>query len=390
MIRRIPGYLFLFWASWSLGQLTNLSLHWPSVVPVPVYVHDILVVAILGWWITQEAYREQLRDAVGSLPGWLVLALGASLCWSIMLSQTFTPLLYALRLTLYLAFIRLHHYHWSTHPKTGLGLVSTAGGLMLILGWLQYLTLPDTRWLAVLGLDDHYYRLIGPLLDPNFTGLIGVFLIIITSAVSYWGVAIAATLTVGTTFSRASFLSLLTSLIVFIWRSPTADRSRRARMAAVLLCILMSAVWLAPKPGGEGVALTRTSTINARLGQYSALTQQWQTQPVTFLIGRGLFSPKGKADSSLGISNRATQPDSSMLLVLEFFGLAGVLVLLWHMPDLVRLLVRAGPTQQALLAALVVHSGFNNSLLEPFTLLWFWSLWGLLDLSEKNELSALQ
>src|SRR3989304_8999963 len=41
-----------------------------------------------------------------------------------------------------------------------------------VFGLAQYILIPDTRFLAVLNWDDHYYRLLSTLLDPNFTGII--------------------------------------------------------------------------------------------------------------------------------------------------------------------------------------------------------------------------
>ena len=65
--------------------------------------------------------------------------------------------------------------------------------------------------LARLGWDDHYYRLISVLFDPNFTGLIlvlGLILIYFNRPRSWWLYAIHL-LALLLTYSRSSYLALL-------------------------------------------------------------------------------------------------------------------------------------------------------------------------------------
>src|SRR3989338_6680935 len=44
-------------------------------------------------------------------------------------------------------------------------------GFFVGLGLGQYIFLPDTRFLLSYGWDEHYWRLIGTVLDPNYMGV---------------------------------------------------------------------------------------------------------------------------------------------------------------------------------------------------------------------------
>ncbi|PIY79331.1 MAG: hypothetical protein COY81_02855, partial [Candidatus Pacebacteria bacterium CG_4_10_14_0_8_um_filter_43_12] len=84
---------------------------------------------------------------------------------------------------------------------------------------VQYLLLPDTRYLYLFGWDDHYYRLIGPLLDPNLSGILFVltsWLIVAWRKLLPKAIVVSllmmTILAIVLSYSRATYLSAIISL----------------------------------------------------------------------------------------------------------------------------------------------------------------------------------
>ena len=89
--------------------------------------------------------------------------------------------------------------------------------IFIILAWIQYLFLPDTRFLLRYGWDEHYYRMIGTVLDPNYLGvmlgMIGIYLIYkyTNRQIDKWGKILLALIFGGlvVTYSRASWVAMV-------------------------------------------------------------------------------------------------------------------------------------------------------------------------------------
>jgi hypothetical protein len=214
--------------------------------------------------------------------------------------------------------------------------------------WLQYLFLPDMRWLYYFGWDDHYYRVIGPLLDPGFTGLILVFIL-----VWLWEnktERLMQLFTLGAlllTYSRASFLALF---VAMLWLK------KPIKIFVVCLVLILA---LPRISGGEGVKLERTTSINARV-------TNWQSTWKTFLN-----SP------FWGVGFGSVRSDSSLLYVLATTGVMGLIAYLGYLKSLFKL----GPT----FGAILVHSVFLHSLFYPAVLFWIALRLAIME-SKKSEL----
>ena len=133
-----------------------------------------------------------------------------------------------------------------------------------MIGILQYVYLPDTRYFYFFGWDDHYFRLIAPYLDPAFTGVIlvlsGLALFSIKKMQKWILVAIAVTVfALLLTYSRASFLAFSAGLLALGYLT------KRLTVAAILVLAFSAGILFLPNPGGEGVDLTRTSSIVAKM-----------------------------------------------------------------------------------------------------------------------------
>lgn len=381
----------------SLGQLQRIMLG-PFTA---IYLHEI----VLGIWsiflilFNQNAYFSQLKRlflAVKRSPfpliflaivvaGWVGAATTTSLAlWT---------LLFTTRLCFYLAWgwliIALQPVSKSWW-RTG---YLSAGLMLMVLGFLQYFFLPDTRFLSILGWDDHYYRLLSTQLDPNFTGLLLTITLFWwwSTPFNWWQWLVhglskqqlmrlkqAATvvisgllvLAIGLTFSRASWLALLVGLGVIA----TIKKNYRTKVLApsslmvMGIGVLIMAVALLMQPATEGTNILRTASITARLDATNLWLQS--LTPYQFLIGRGAFVPPAPTlQLSEGVTaDHANLPDNLLVLALSSLGLLGTALLLI---GCYRWLVQypQPPFTIAILAAAITHSMFNNSLLQVFVLL---------------------
>ena len=202
--------------------------------------------------------------------------------------------------------------------------------IFMTIGLLQYFILPDIRFLTYLGFDDHYFRLIGSLLDPNFTGLVLVVFILLAPKIFFLLPLIALALT----FSRASFLSLGVSLIYLA-------AVKKQFQLLLLLLILGIALYFVPKPFGEGVNLFRTFSIVSRFENQSQALAVFAQNPI---LGVG-FGPR--------------KIDNSFIFVLTTTGVVGFVAFL----SLLKKAWQITPDQfaKAALLAILVRSLFNNS-----------------------------
>lgn len=390
----------LFWAVWCLGHLTR----WvpiPSSPSIRVYGHDVLlVVGLSAFLVFSQSFQKFLSIHLSKVrvhrdAGWMSLALTSSLILA-MAHFGITPLLYTFRLLTYVLAVAAYYFIWRKAKKSGKSWLIFFGCLNLTLAWMQYLILPDTRFLSLWGYDDHLYRMIGPLFDPNYTGILATWLAMVIllipiqnriqkysdwlSVGSYLLSLILTTGAVALSFSRASLLAFGVGIGALFWQTQTSFNRWVGVGVLIFGCLF---VIFAPKPAGEGVDLSRTSSIAARYDRYTAVATGWQKQPVSFFIGTGLFSPATRPDTQLQnhVFN-GSQPDSSVLFLLNNFGILGVFgVGFWILRN--RAWLRnLSPTQRVLLLTLGAHSLFNNTLFEPFLFVYFWSIFVL---SEKTE-----
>jgi hypothetical protein len=252
---------------------------------------------------------------------------------------------------------------------------------MLWLSLLQYVFLPDTRFLRVLGWDDHYYRLIGTLLDPNFTGLSLIVTGCYLWSVAHWWpkallqwLTLALLVAVALTFSRASYAALAVVLALLLVHKLVLVKYGGWRLVAkigAVVAVATIAWWLAPKPTGEGVNLLRQSTITARW--QASLPWLTTLQPWQWVVGRGaLVQPLVPATgTNLAAADHANWPDNWLILLISSWGVLGTLGWLWWGGQRLRQLQRTEPWLVLALAAIMTHGLFNHSLLEPF----IWLLW---------------
>ncbi len=377
-------YLLIF--AFPLGQFGRIAIR-PGI---NVYAHDMVVIAIILAGMFKLIKTR--RFIIPKLWKPLLLFTGA-MALSLLVSFTHTKPLEAIYGSLYFwryvayaaVYVLLHQL-----PKKQLLLIPelliAAGFVAAVTGLLQYILLPDTRFLLATYWDEHYYRLLGPWLDPGFTGLILVLTILLiveyrryfSPATSYLLLA-TSFIALLLTYSRASYLALLAGAAVLSWQ-------KRSWKLIIGIVILIGVVLpLLPHPGGEGVKLTRTKSITNRLDYSQQILPLILKYPI-FGTGFNLLRYKkrdaGILESDWKRDHAGAGVDNSFLFVLSTTGIVGLASFVWLLWSQFSIF-NSQFSIQATLVAVIVHSQFNNSLFYPWIMLWIWILLGSQEISKK-------
>lgn len=339
-----------------LGQLGRIELFSGLVA---VYPHDLIlgVSLLYALWMRARIHKLLLL--------WFAWAVSTSLVHFISDPvQLAVSLAYIARLAGIVSFV----YLLRSRIDRRLLLAVPIG--IAFFGLLQYFFLPDTRSLVYLGWDDHYYRLIGTLFDPAFTGILLVFgILTIRSFIKkvLWSSVLGSVLTVALllTYSRASYLALAAGLCIHAL-------SKKTLPPLLFLLIFSFSLFFLPRPGGEGVKLERMASVNARIENIQG-TIAGQSA-IDWIVGSGFYANKSKSAFtdrfSSPIPNHAVAPDNSFLFLISSLGIVGLGISL----ALCRALLvesRFNETVLICTAALCVHALFSNTLFHPFVLLYF-------------------
>ena len=319
---------------WPFGQLLSLT---PFGQLFRLQLLDVL--AVLLFVSLLPSYRKIAKDPLFKPLALFSLAALLSLVANLG-SVSLASLAYFLRFVSYTSF----YFAFRTEGvRKYARYLLLAAVLFLGLGLLQYFFLPDIRFLAYLGFDDHYYRLIGSFLDPNFSGLILAVLVIL----SPWPLLVIPLIALVLTFSRASFLSLAVGLIYL------SLTNRRLKLLLTLL-LLGLFLYLVPKPFGEGVNLWRTFSIVSRVENQKNALLLFTQKPI---FGHG-FSP--------------LKVDNSFIFVLATTGIVGFIAFVTFLKKV--WLMTADPLARTSILVILVHSLFNNSLFYSWILALFFLL----------------
>lgn len=355
-----------------LGQLERLPIEYPGV---SIYLHDLILAVIWGYLLIDKKRRQVLVNSPLAKKLWLFIGI-AFFSWLVNLprfgSQSFLGLGYLVRFVLYSGI-----YFAMLNIKTQIfGLLNRTLFLTAVLGMVQYLFSPDLRYLKLFGWDDHYFRMTGTFLDPNFFGLIVVMAIgleifqkivnhkpyLLNLKVVFYLICLALT------YSRASYLAWLVLLIGWTIDRVFAEPIKRDTLyffriffrpfkiftTGCLLLVTLLIFYFVPRPSGEGGNLMRTASIIARERNWS---QSWEVVKKNWLFGVGF-------NNYQLVSLGNAKADNSFLLVWATTGILGLVAFLWFL---------TGLKPWWLIAPVIVHSFFNNTIFYPFVMILIWS-----------------
>src|SRR3989344_5379179 len=155
--------LSLYFLIFPLGQLIRIEVV-PSVVLQPV---DLTAGVLVLVWIFANRGYTKVRNS-----------------YFVPFENFITGGFYLVRLSIYtLLFFAIHDIvrrsvFWKKHIPIFL---ISAGVLVVLFGFIQYIFYPDFKNLAELGWDVHYFRLASTFFDTGFAGILIVLLLILLS-----------------------------------------------------------------------------------------------------------------------------------------------------------------------------------------------------------------
>lgn len=361
------------------GQLTRVTLFSPEI---HFYLQDIIILLLIFFSLIEkkipgEIFKKELNRTIFAF----FLLGGFSLFLSLNrfpFSEILISSLYLFRWLAYAFVFLLTPIILKSSGKANFYKLLIYQGLALaIFGLIQYFLFPDFRAFEIYGWDPHYYRLLSTLFDPGFTALMLVLSLILL-VVHYWNyflgkkplvfyfVFLIFYLALALTYSRSGYLAYLLAFLLITLKK------HKFHLFPVILILGVITVLLLPRPGGEGVKLERTASIEARFENWQEGLLILKDNP---LFGAG-FNTLRYVQRNYGFSGDKWQEshasaglDASFLFILATSGIAGFLTF----THLLRLLFhRQSLIINASLIALISHSFFNNTLFYPWIMLWFW------------------
>ncbi len=258
----------------------------------------------------------------------------------------------------------------------------TVGGVMLSVGFFQYLWYPNLRNLYYLGWDEHLYRMFSTFLDPNFAGAFFVlyFLFVLDTFLkkrNKWLIILLTATFLGIilTFSRSAYLMLFAGSLTYLLFKGKKKLILGFVFLFVLAVSLLSMVGLK----SEGTNLLRTASGAARIATAKDAMFIFKENPI-FGVG---FNAYQFASERYGFSKQSKYPDhaasgtdNSFLFILATTGLVGLGTYLYLLFKIISKSKKSAVIVSSFIA-LIFGSLFINSLFYTFIMLWMWILVGL-------------
>lgn len=359
----------------SLGQLQRVQI----ANTVAIYGHDLFIfLFVILTALTTPINKKML---ITFFQRWKYLCLfGLWTLGGLLINQSFSgfniiPWMYFVRLGVYLLFglsLKKQVQNGGVDHSWVQLIFKIMIFIFLFIGFFQYLYIPDLRFLGTEGWDVHYYRLAGNMLDPNFTGMLLLNLLITFVLATknkyknklYLGLIIV--LSIALTYSRSSYLAFAVIVGLTFLLSKTKQFLPK-RMIYFLFTALLLFLPFLPKPGGLGVNLARTETINSRVEVNEAIVNQLNLHQL--LIGKGLFVPSINTSLSNQVIH-AKFPDNLLIFILSSTGVMGLFFVMTFFYKELKLAYNSNNFLVIfLLMGTLSHSMFNLTILEPVNLL---------------------
>lgn len=383
-----------------LGQLTTIPLFGSGI---GLYVQDLVLLTLTLFWAGKR-YRTKPLNIPPLVPA--IFFFNGIVILSLLLAfLRFVP--YEIGIgSLYLVRFLLYSFlYWIVYDgadeKYVVPLLALSGVIAAIFGLVQYIFYPNLRNIMYLGWDPHEYRVFGTFFDSNFLGGYLVLTLILIHSLLIKGYGKTTRFLLSTsfvvslialllTYSRSSYLAFVGSFSVISFL-----RKKFFLYGGIVLIFIVCLVILPQRPltnetgslasPGEGVKLTRISTIVARANNYLN-TLAIIKDNVWFGIGfnmlryenrnRGYVPPNEWEENHAGAGS-----DSSLLFVFATTGITGLISYLFIFTQSAKLEVLHNYHSRLYIlptiVALGIHSLFLNSLFYPWCMAWLWMLLGV-------------
>jgi hypothetical protein len=366
--------LFIF----PLGQLVRLPLNLPGL---NIYVQDIMI-GIIALIETLLLIKEGKKASkIKFFKHILTINIVLIFSWVINLhrwgiKESLIGLMYLVRWIAYSSlFLTAHRLsRFKKNIKSISIILILSGFAVSVLGLIQYLYIKDLRFLRYFSWDDHYYRLIGPFIDPAFTGIIiclGLLLTILKlkKNLVYYTIIFTNISAIFLTYSRSTYLALFSGLLL------VGIEKKAIRKITPIVIVILIIIKLLPSQFGESTKLTRISTIFYRIDNYKSAVKIIKNNPV---LGVGfnnvhlIKEEEGYFLKDKYLTNSRSGFDNSILSLWIMSGIAGVISLLVFGLKLIKNNFLA-----IFFIPILIHSLFSNTIFYPWAMIWFWILLGV-------------
>jgi len=352
--------IFLFIIFIVLGQLPGFFLD--RIFTLPFTIHPLDFFLVVFAFLGLKKIRKPIPLWIKAGLSFLVIGLFSLILYSIVNNELviFRSLFYLLR---YFAFLfSIYFFFKEREDKNLLNLVGLAGIGVAILGWMQYFLSPDIRVLKIYGWDDHLFRLVGSYLDPAFTGIILVLVLLIfvnqyfkTKSKIYIVAITFLALTVLFTYSRSSYLALFSGLFTFVL-------STKYKKILIIILFLVLIPFL-PRPSSEGVKLERLHSIYLKIENSKYGLSIVNENPLFGIGLNNVCNVKVENFKDSFVSNSCSGLDNSILFILVTTGVVGLVLF----ADFILHIYRSTSQRYRALilsigAALSVHTMFTNTI----------------------------
>jgi len=356
--------IFFFLVVFPFGQLLRIEV---SVAELSFPILAVDVIAIISL-IRVLVVRQKMPPIAKYFLSFWVVGLFSLVMSFTVLSPSITTkgFLYLVRLlsygSLFLVSIKALNGKYKNNQLKSLLAVCI---FVAIFGWIQYFFYPNLTSLAIYGWDDHLYRMTSTFLDPGYTSIILVFGFLV-SVSNYLNenkkmallLVVLLALSVAFTYARAGYLALIAGVIAL------GVLTRKIKFSLIATFLFLVTIYFLPKPGGEGVDLTRTASIGKRLANYQETREIIKISPALGIGFNNICAYKKKLPSASTGLHSCSGADSSILFVLATTGVVGFIVFLDFGKRVFNHLGKDNYSQVfvASIVALVVHSFFLNSM----------------------------
>ncbi len=397
--------LFLF----PVGEMMRISIG-----SATVHATDIVLALLLPLWIfnnvshsglsrirfwSRAAPQNDAQKAIIFFIGILTLSLAIHV-FEYPLSVLASSFLYTIRFACYAMLYPIVFGFPEKFKKTVLTSIIIMGGIIVVLGFMQYFLYPDLRNLYYAGWDEHLYRMFSVFLDPNFAGAFFVcyFLLVLHLFLQkksnlYGFLSLVTLIAIALTYSRGAYIMLGVSLVVYFFlqkkkiaRLAEASAKRamfRNASFAMIIGIVAIGLLFFLSPKSEGTNLFRTTSSFARLGAVQNTVTIWQDN-VLFGVGFDAYRYAQEKHGFLPVSTKdnhaAAGTDNSFLFVLVTTGIVGLAAycnMMYRIVKDYKGLLR--PVVIATIVGLCVNALFVNSLFYSFILIWVFIELGFID-----------
>lgn len=316
----------------SLGYIISFS-------PFPgirLYFFDFPTI-LISFFSVPLAWK--LRNAIFAQTKFFVLFVLISLVGLLLSAYSVEELLvsiaYLMRILLYLSITIPFAYLNRKQIYKVLTAFFVSGIFFVTIGYIQYVFYSDLANLYYLGWDRHLFRFFSTFLDPNFTGVYVVILLLFSTGFlsvkfkkSIWRQLVVGLIffpALFLTYSRTAYISAVISIGSFLLFFSK-------KYLLLFVCVFVLGLFVVPKDlGGEGVKLLRSTSIYQRVKTFEGATVIFLKNP---FVGVG-FNNYKYAQMREGIllskdtsSHAASGVSNSYLLILATSGIFGFVSLM--------------------------------------------------------------